>query len=72
MARHWTASERARQAELIRQWQPWRNSTGPRSEAGKAKVAMNGFKGGERKQLRELARCLREQARELKDIETLL
>lgn len=33
---------------------------------------MNGFKGGERKQLRELARCLREQARELKEIETLL
>lgn len=33
---------------------------------------MNGFKGGERKQLRQWARCLRDQARELREIETLL
>ncbi|MDQ3562936.1 MAG: hypothetical protein M3436_01940 [Pseudomonadota bacterium] len=43
-------------------WKPWEKSTGPKSEEGKAKVSQNGFKGGHRPMLRELARALLEQA----------
>lgn len=32
----WTEERRARQREIIRQTQPWRFSTGPRTAAGKA------------------------------------
>jgi hypothetical protein len=30
-----------RQAQLIRRWQPWQNSTGPKTTAGKAICAQN-------------------------------
>jgi hypothetical protein len=47
---------------VIRRWRPWEKSTGPKSPEGKNKVSQNAFKGGGRKQLRELRRVLREQA----------
>ncbi|PRH81507.1 hypothetical protein C6N40_11865 [Arenimonas caeni] len=59
MANGWTPERRARQAELIRRWRPWEQSTGPRSDAGKARASRNGWKGGVRPALRELARILR-------------
>jgi hypothetical protein len=65
MANGWTAEQRARQAVAIRQWRPWEKSTGPKSSEGKARSAMRGFKGGQREQLRKLARLLREQREEL-------
>ena len=37
----WTPESRARQAELIRSWAPWDQSTGPRTAAGKAIVGQN-------------------------------
>src|SRR5262245_28235653 len=37
----WSPERRARQAALIRTWQPWRHSTGPITELGKARCAMN-------------------------------
>lgn len=43
----WTPEARAKQAALITAWQPWRASTGPRTDAGKAKVARNADKGGD-------------------------
>lgn len=42
MANGWTPERRARQAELIRTWQPWKKSTGPKTPEGKAKAALNG------------------------------
>ncbi len=67
MANGWTPERRARQAELIRIWRPWEKSTGPRTAAGKAVVARNGWKGGVRPLLRELARELRTQCEVLSE-----
>lgn len=44
----WTPERRAQQSARIRLWQPWKRSTGPRSDAGKAQSAMNGLKHGGR------------------------
>jgi len=61
MANGWTPERRARQSELIRQWKPWEQSTGPRTAESKSRVARNAYKGGLRPMLRELARALNEQ-----------
>lgn len=52
----WTSERKARQAELIRTWQPWERSTGPASAEGKAIVARNAWGGGERIKLRQMVR----------------
>ena len=57
----WTMERRQRQAQLIKQWQPWQHSTGARTVAGKAKVSRNAFKGGFRATLQDAAKYLREQ-----------
>lgn len=59
MATTWTQERRARQAELIRTWKPWKQATGPRTPEGKAKASANSDKGGaawkvEREKLRDL------------------
>ena len=43
---------------MIRRWQPWTRSTGPRTEAGKAKASRNAWKGGYWREIRELRRML--------------
>lgn len=63
--RRWTEEERKRQAERIRQWRPWEQSTGPKTEEGKAIASRNADKGGQRPFLRQLSRALREQQRAL-------
>jgi len=60
MANGWTPERRARQAVLIRNWRPWKRSTGPRTALGKHASSRNAWAGGVRSQLRELARTLRE------------
>ena len=65
-ARNWTPEQRRRQAEAIRRWNPWEQSTGPRTEQGKAAASRNGWKGGNREMLRSLARALNEQQGQLK------
>ena len=67
MANGWTPERRARQAALIRSWRPWEKSTGPRSAEGKARTSRNGFKGGHRETLREMARVLNEALREQRE-----
>jgi len=37
----WTPEARARQADLIRTWQPWKQSTGPVTREGKKVSAAN-------------------------------
>ena len=58
MANGWTSERRARQSAAIRNWRPWERSTGPRTLEGKACTSRNGFKGGQREQLRALGREL--------------
>ena len=43
----------------------WERSTWPKTEAGKAKVSRNAYKGGTWRLLRELSRMLREQKKAL-------
>ena len=52
--RKWTIEERKRQAELIKKWHPWQQSTGAKTIEGKAKSARNAYKGGIRIQLNEI------------------
>lgn len=49
--RHWTPEERQRQSEIIRQWQPWKHSTGARTAAGKAASSQNVVVGQRKKQI---------------------
>jgi len=58
MANGWTLERRRRQAELIRLWKPWEQSTGPTTAEGKARVSRNSYRGDLRRSLRELAKLL--------------
>jgi hypothetical protein len=59
----WTPERRARQAEAIRRWQPWAQSSGPKTAEGKAVSSRNADKGGHRVRQRAQARHLREMGR---------
>lgn len=59
----WTPERRKRQSELIRQWQPWKHSTGAKTTEGKAKVAKNAYKGSYWKELRALKKQTNETLR---------
>ena len=54
----WTAERRAKQSEAIRRWRPWEQSTGPRSDDGKANASRNADKGRRRDTVRQEAREL--------------
>ena len=66
--RQWTTQERQRQAQLIKQWQPWQHSTGARTIEGKAIASRNAYKGGFRQQMKELSQLLRHQRDALNEI----
>ena len=44
----WTSERKKRQAEAIRKWEPWKQSTGPKTEEGRKTSSMNAFKHGMR------------------------
>ena len=68
MATTWTPERRARQAELIRTWQPWAKSTGPKSPEGRQRVSRNAWTGGHRAQLRELLKMVNAEVRASREL----
>ena len=42
----WTPERKARQSQAIREWEPWRKSTGPKTAAGKRRSSQNAIKHG--------------------------
>lgn len=67
-ARIWTPEQRQRQAEAIRRWKPWEQSTGPRTAQGKAKVSSNAYTGSEWANLRQAIKALNQALWEQKDL----
>ena len=68
----WTDERRQRQAALIRTWQPWRQSTGPLTAAGKARASRNAFKHSVREELRRIATFIAEARREEREFGAIL
>lgn len=46
MPRTWTDEQKRAQAEKIRRWKPWEQSTGPKTPEGKARSRYNALKDG--------------------------
>ncbi len=46
MKNGWSVERRQRQAEMIQRWQPWTQSTGPKTEQGKEISSMNALTHG--------------------------
>jgi hypothetical protein len=65
---HAANARSARQAALIRNWKPWELSTGPRTEAGKARSAANAFKGGYLAEVRALTVAVNALMREQREL----
>ena len=63
--RNWTPKQRQRQRELIQRWKPWEQSTGAKTQEGKAKSSRNATKDGKsievRGSIKYLNGLLREQ-----------
>lgn len=68
----WTPERRARQAELIKSWKPWQQSTGPTSAEGKARASLNAYKGSIRQQLRVLNRELNAELKAMREFNKLV
>ena len=66
----WTAERRKAQSQAIQRWKPWQQSTGAKTEEGKAKVSQNAYKGGiwsKLKALRRETRAILSQQRNMLD-----
>ena len=68
MGNGWTLERRQRQAELIKQWMPWKQSSGPKSVEGKQRVSRNAWTGGHRAQLRELSKLVNAEIRQAREL----
>ena len=68
MVNGWTLERRQRQAEAIRRWKPWEQSTGPVTPEGRERVSRNAWKGGHRAQLRELITLVNAETRAARDL----
>ena len=70
MARNWTPEERAKHAAAMRKWKPWEQSTGPKTDAGKATVSQNALtRGLHTAEMRKLKRLLQKQKALIKALE---
>ena len=68
MVNGWTLERRRKQAEAIRRWRPWAQSTGPVTPDGKERVSRNAWKGGHRAQLRELTKMVNAEVRAAREL----
>ncbi len=63
ITRGWPPSRRKEQADRIREQQPWKQSTGPRTPAGKATTAQNaydhGFRSEDMQEINDLLAAMR-------------
>jgi len=57
--RHWTLEERLKQSELIKNWQPWKRSTGAKTPIGKARSSQNAYKHGLSKLQKEMRQLMK-------------
>lgn len=58
-----------KQAELIRNWQPWKQSTGAKTTEGKARSSQNAYKHGFSKLQKELRELLKQQKQFIEEID---
>lgn len=65
----WTPERRAKQAENIRRWKPWKKSTGPRTPEGKARSSRNADRGVAAMEARILEARLRVRSRFIAEAE---
>lgn len=65
----WTPERRKRQAEMIKNWKPWEQSTGPKTPEGKEASKMNAQRhGAYSADMKTLRRLLREHGMLLDDL----
>lgn len=69
----WTPERRKRQAEMIRSWKPWEQSTGPKTPEGKEACKLNAEKHGMRGfKWQLLKQALKEQEESLEEVRDIL
>ena len=67
-ARQWTLEQRKLQSELIKQWQPWKHSTGAKTPEGKVMSSQNAYKHGVSGLLKEMRQLLRKQKQLIEEV----
>ncbi len=53
---------------MVKRWQPWAKSTGPKTPGGKERVSRNAWKGSRQAQLKELSKLVNAELRAARDL----